>query len=618
MQRAVVSIGVKKTGGLPELQAAVESATKFAAWARELQQIPASRVRLITDAKGPVSRDRIFETVEKITKLGFIEQLIVYFSGHGINTGLFEQWLLSRAPDDTAAAVNVKGSEFGARFCGIGHVVFISDACRTAADSIQAQRVVGGDIFPNAIPGGTEKAVDQFFATQVGNPAFEVQTVEESVRRFCAAYSTVLLRALRGEATELIESEGERSVVRPRRLKHHLSTAVPAFFNSLNLGVASQPAARVESEPEAWLADVPAPAAVPAVVASSGPKRRKAGAPRRGRDTGISGDEVLPPITGSGTATAPSLERDVSRDLRAALDPSQPSPRKRSGRRESLAGRDLEADAVRRRYDELVSGNLMSFGPDSLASACGIKVRGARIDEVYARHAAAAVGPRNDAVLVDLAKNRHGANVLVRLGDGSAVIAPAFRDFITGLSFDSLGNLSDVWCEPSANTRRWREYERSAAEIRKLRAIIAASSALGMFRLDEAEAGRELLDRLRQVKALDPALAVYAAHAFNDRRMRSHITDMQRFLDRDLRARIFDVAMLAFSIGAAPSPDAPAEMYPCVPMLTQGWALLSPLNITLPGNLGALRGELRPSLWTHFTAAAAGRLQQILSRGRVE
>ena len=198
------------------------------------------------------------------------------------------------------------------------------------------------------------------------------------------------------------------------------------------------------------------------------------------------------------------------------------------------------------------------------------------------------------------------------------MIAPAFRDFITGLSFDSLGNLSDVWCEPSANTRRWREYERSAAEIRKLRAIIAASSALGMFRLDEAEAGRELLDRLRQVKALDPALAVYAAHAFNDRRMRSHITDMQRFLDRDLRARIFDVAMLAFSIGAAPSPDAPAEMYPCVPMLTQGWALLSPLNITLPGNLGALRGDLRPSSWTHFTAAAAGRLQQILSRGRVE
>ena len=186
MQRAVVSIGVKKTGGLPELQAAVESATEFAEWARELQKIPASRVKLITDAKSPVSRDRIFETVEKITQLGFIEQLIVYFSGHGINSGLFEQWLLSRAPDDPAAAVDVKGSEFSARFCGIGHVVFISDACRTAADSIQAQRVTGAGIFPNAKPSGPERPVDQFFATRVGDPALEVKTVEESTSRFRA------------------------------------------------------------------------------------------------------------------------------------------------------------------------------------------------------------------------------------------------------------------------------------------------------------------------------------------------------------------------------------------------------------------------------------------------
>ncbi len=170
MNRAVVSIGVKKTGGLPELQAAVESATEFADWARKVQKIPASQVKLITDAKSPVSRDRIFDTVDKIVRRGIFEQLIVYFSGHGINSGFFEQWLLSRAPDDPAAAVDVKGSEFGARFCGISHVVFISDACRTAADSIQAQRVTGSDIFPNTQPSGPERPVDQFFATLVGKP----------------------------------------------------------------------------------------------------------------------------------------------------------------------------------------------------------------------------------------------------------------------------------------------------------------------------------------------------------------------------------------------------------------------------------------------------------------
>src|SRR5687768_2167660 len=111
MQRAVITIGVKKTGGLPELAAAQQSAAAVADWARTHQKMPASRVKLITDEKRGVTRDRIFEAVEAITKLGFVEQLIVYFSGHGINSGLYEQWLLSKAPDDPGAAVNLKGSE---------------------------------------------------------------------------------------------------------------------------------------------------------------------------------------------------------------------------------------------------------------------------------------------------------------------------------------------------------------------------------------------------------------------------------------------------------------------------------------------------------------------------
>jgi hypothetical protein len=93
---------------------------------------------------------------------------------------------------------------------------------------------------------------------------------------------------------------------------------------------------------------------------------------------------------------------------------------------------------------------------------------------------------------------------------------------------------------------------------------------------------------------------------------------MQRHLDADLGVRIFDVAMLAFSLGKKPVRGEPAEMYPCVPMLTQGWPLLSALGITLPGGLGGLRGELRPSLWTHFTPAAADRLHEALSQKKVE
>lgn len=619
MQRAVVSIGVKKTGGLPELQAAVDSATEFAKWAREFQKVPASRVKLITDAKGPVSRDRIFDTVEKIVKLGFVEQLIVYFSGHGINTGLFEQWLLSRAPDDPAAAVNVKGSEFGARFCGIEHVVFISDACRTAADNIQAQRVVGSDIFPNPAPGGTEKAVDQFFATQVGNPAFEVQTIEESVKRYRAAYSTVLIRALRGEVASLVEVEAQAGLVRPRRLKHHLNTEVPAFFSTLNLGVASQPAARIESEPDAWLAELPAPAV--AAEAAAVTAKRRAGSPRR--QSTLTGDEVLPAVRGSGSEVPLTFEREVSNALFGVLEPTT-VPRKRRG--VARVVKSGPPSAIGRRYTELVSVSLASFGPEYLPSTCGIKMRGALADSAEAISVSAIqakgiagdarIGPRRDVIDVSLPKTCRGANVFVRLVDGSAVIAPVFRDFITGLSFDADGHLEDVWCEPSANTQLAREYRSNADRIRQIRAVVAASSALGVFRLDEVEVGQALLGYLRSVKALDPALAVYAAYAFHDRRMRTHIVDMQKHLDRQLKVRVFDVAMLAFAIGRTTGNEGPEEMYPCVPMLTQGWSLLTSLGITLPGDLGSLQGELRPSLCTHFTSAAADRVRTALRSGR--
>ena len=115
--------------------------------AKQLQKNPASRVELITDAKSPASVT-LSSRRRQITEPGFIEQLIVFFSGHGINTGILEQWLLSRAPDDPGAAVDVKASEFSARFCGVGHAAFISDARRTAADSIQAQRVTGPASFP--------------------------------------------------------------------------------------------------------------------------------------------------------------------------------------------------------------------------------------------------------------------------------------------------------------------------------------------------------------------------------------------------------------------------------------------------------------------------------------
>lgn len=629
MQRAVISIGVRRTGGLPELQAAIQSAAEFAKWARQDQKLKATQVKLLTDEKSPVSRDRIFNCVDRIAKLGYIEQLIVYFSGHGVNSGLYEQWLLSKAPNDPGAAVDVKGSEFGARFCGIGHVVFISDACRTAAEGIQAQQVRGAGIFPNVNPNGPERPVDQFYATLVGNPAYEVKSVAESAGHYRAGYSEVLMKALRGDPDSLVDRANGGAFVRPRPLKQHLALAVPVYLQSLNPGGATQqPDARIESDPAAWIAELPTGAAAPPASVPAAPPAPAPAAKRgaiRGRAAANSPERAeklrnatLPPLDlEHAAAGAGALATSAALDLRVALAPDKPLPERR---RSVALGRPGTAarGAAQQRYESLLALGATTFGPDHMETQCGIKARGLRIREARARAAQVNVGTQDDAVWVKLPDDRNAASVLLRLVDDSYVVVPVFRDFLTGLSFDERGNLSDVWCEPSANTSRWQAYKAEADEIRRLRAVVAASTTLGVFRLDERVQARAFLERLRRVKALDPALAVYAAHALSDRRLRDEIVDMQRWLDRDLGVRIFDVAMLAFSLGKKRDRETPPGPYPFVPMLTQGWSLLDPLGITLPGGLDELRGMMRPSIWTHFTSAAAGRLNDVISQGKVD
>jgi hypothetical protein len=170
MQRAAVIIGVNKSGNLPVLQAAVASAREVEQWA--VQQ-KFSDVTVITDEAAPVTLQRIKDAVKAVVDKGTVDQLLVYFSGHGVNIRYGEYWLLTDAPLDSQAAVNVDGSVTLARQAGIPHVVMVSDACRTAADGTQAQGVTG-EIFPNKPIIGPERAVDLFFATMLGAPALEL------------------------------------------------------------------------------------------------------------------------------------------------------------------------------------------------------------------------------------------------------------------------------------------------------------------------------------------------------------------------------------------------------------------------------------------------------------
>jgi hypothetical protein len=490
--------------------------------------------------------------------------------------------------------------------------VFVSDACRTAADSLRAQGISGGEIFPNLGLGGAENPVDQYFATLVGDPAFEVRDAAGSAANFRAAYSTVLLDALSGKAPAIIDAATGRRLIRPRPLKRHLAVAVPDFLLGLNLpgSVTQQPDARIESDESAWIAELPpeAPGAVAAPGAVSKRVRPGSPAPRRR----MSGDEVMPePGVLAGSRRVPSLAAEAQRELQSALDPDAVVPKRA---RRPRRGREAEPRSM---LDQAMERTARPFGPEHFETGCGIKLRGARVGDVLARAARASIGSRGDVVQVDLDASRHAANIALATGDGSALVVPVFRGWITSLGFAEDGHLEEVGCDPSANTPRHAEWKALQAERGRLRTVLASTSRMGVLQLGDATRADELLLRLRRTRSLDPATATLMAWALHDLRLRDRIRELQALLDADLRCRVFDVAMLAQTLGRAPYEGEPRELVPCVPLLAQGWALLGPMGVNLMRPLAALRTRMRPGVFTQFEPAARRALFDFLATARV-
>jgi hypothetical protein len=276
MARAGVFIGVDRTGNLQELRDAAAGARRMYDWAIAQGMADQTHAKLITDAGGAkVTPDMIYDAIKAIIDGPGVDQLIVYFAGHGVNINRSEHWLLSDAPVRTGAAVNVRGSVDLATYCGISHIVLISDACRVAPDGIQAQNVRGQDIFPNDAASDRTRPVDQFFACALGKTAAELKDPGVAAGNFSALYTNVLLDALKGSRADVLEPIDAAAAnvfcVRPRKLASYLELEVPRRVKALNLEkkVNQNPDAIITSD-GGWVARIDAPP-VPAPEAHPDP-----------------------------------------------------------------------------------------------------------------------------------------------------------------------------------------------------------------------------------------------------------------------------------------------------------------------------------------------------------
>jgi hypothetical protein len=477
--------------------------------------------------------------------------------------------------------------------------VFISDACRTAVNSIQTQRIVGSEIFPIAqTGGGEEKSVDQFYATVLGAPALEIE--DSDAGRYQAVYTTAMLDALRGRHAAILETEDGIGLIRPRPLKKFLSKHLPSrVFAALGAGGASQkPDARITSDPDVWLSAVD--------LSLDYSKNKRAFA------TQVDVDEekaIFDMVSFPADATSVALATEHV-DLGKLLGAGQALAK---GSKPNFAG----FSSMNKQFADEVTRVAAQFGPSHLDTESGFKIRGATVKSCLSAGNIANIQydvRLGDGQLVRCqVSTRSAASVLLILTSGIGVLIPAIGEFLATLTFDG-DLLVDVAYEPSEGSDRWRMYDSRSAEMRKLRAVVASSSSMGVFQLEGPDA-ENLARRMQVAKGIDPTLALYAAHAYRDQGKRRRIEQMATFLHEDLNFIPFDIALMA----GIPASGSHYNIFPCLPMLSQTWAILPAYDVEFPEGLADVSRHVMPnSLWTVFDREGVEMISDGIQEGTIK
>lgn len=599
MKRAAVVIGVDKVQGLTPLTGAAEGAKKFADWATG-QGI---QTALITDKGKPVTVAEIKAAVAQVVNKGTFGQLLVYFAGHGyLNAPNYEVWLLSGAPADADEAVNVMNSIDLARKSGIPHVVFISDACRTAAKNEEGRVVRGATIFPNQPGRKPRPEVDLYYATLPGDAAYEVPREYQGV--FTRYLLSGLMAKVNGVTEEFAVDGKPRRVVPSWRLKPYLEEEFPIEAANAVPGLNQDPEVRVESHQPKYMADVgdATPAAGPAPVSPS--PAPPPGVDHRARifDLTVMSPHELPP------KTVP--------------------PR--------LSGKKAAAWTNVERAAERIQG---AVGRRTFETRTGFTIIGAEVKLALSAAGKCSAFPDKDDpakwhVSVDAGyPSEPGGTALICLANERGLPLAVLPGYV-GTVLVEHGRVVNVSYTPAADTGLHQIWEYEKHDVERRRAFIAAATREGLFKVTQQDA-KGLANRLRQQKKLDPTLGLYSAYAYFQAGLEEEVHSVYEFMREDNKTLLFDVALLAGELERRPmkvleaagdaggprTPEgaAPTELFaggitvaPLCPVLTQGWGLLDGDKTVENDVLRKLEKHLIPGLWTTLDASGQDYLRTLI------
>ena len=584
--RAVVLIGVARTGGdLPELQAVSQGLDAMKVWAAE-QGIPDDMVLIFSDRDGSAvtAADIAAGIATLVEQRLALQQLVIYFAGHGINTGLSEYWLLTGAPGSANEAVNVAGTARLAERLPIPHIVIISDACRTLPRGLLAAGITGAVIVPNVTPSGPMSSVDIFYACLLGAPANEIADKNEAASVYRSLYTEVLVEALRGEYPQVVDAEapagsGEQGAfIRSHPLKRALPELTLDRLRELNayLTVSQTPDAKVTSDELMWLSRVISPTG-----AGQGPSGDGPPTPPDGSGAGTRG-------SGGGSPVRGGLAYQVSTAVGSALSP----PRSRR--------RGVGAPRPPAEFGAGASLLAEQFGPRHFETGVGVKVRGAGV--VNARSVGGSVElldehlvrvtPDNPSSDVTLA-----AHVVVEM-DAGAVLLPTLNGYFTVVTVWHEG-VADIAFEPMEWTELGRRWERHQTAFQGVRSQLVMAMDMGV---DPVERDRtESLARWAEDNVdLDLSVAMVAAWQLRDSGRR----DLVRRL-HDRVVEVYGSAPVDLEL-AADLPVPGLAQPPGLPLLNRSWAIYD--LIADPHPARSLSRRRLPSTWSLYRHDAADQL----------
>lgn len=576
VKRAAIVIGVDKVGDLPRLNAAASGARTVADWLGA----EGFAVKRFIDDQNPVRVGDIEPVVRELVERGTLEQLVIYFAGHGFINHSSEIWLLSDARRNGNEAISLTEAREAARSFGVPNVVFISDACRSLADSLQTRNVRGSLIFPNTpLIGPVATEVDKFLATRIGDPAWEV-SVANSVRDFQGIYTTSFLEAFKSPYPEMVHTVDGKAVVPNRRLKAYLAKEVPKRAQAASIQLKQYPDAEVCSDEPTYIGRVTSTARV------------AAGAP------------------------APTLADVASNAIGTAIGGGTAQPG-------NPAVRALASESG---YDTASNTIVRARGlPAQLPARTGFVVSGQNVRSVTAKPPIRtkfgnSSGDPTAMVEVDLG-NVPAASVALRFADGSGTVVAAL-DYYVGTVVVDQGRVTNVSYVPSRQSPMWSAYSSEANRLEQLRAAVATAARFGVFRIEgpknvRNQQGGRLADRIRMLKGIDPTLGLYAAYAYADAGLTDGVRSVRSYMRNDLRGvDLFDVLMLTGEMSGKTAGN-PAGPYPFCPMLSQGWGLLRVRDVRLPARIEAVREHIRPSLWTTIDGEGMQTVEDVLRAGQV-